>query len=107
MRSRSSCNASPAFATPPGKSPPRISSKNSGSARFRAWRGSEQCSPPAVIIANNHAVNDMPADQNKRRYRIDFLVAAALVTTGLVMSGLSLTELGARGPQQRDPQQLA
>ena len=62
--------------------------------------GGEQCSPPAVVIANNHAVNDMPADQNRRRYRIDFLVAAALVTTGLVMSGLSLTELRVRGPQQ-------
>jgi hypothetical protein len=43
----------------------------------------------------------MPADHNKRRYRIDFLIAAALVTTGLVISGLSLTELSAR------PQQLA
>jgi len=42
----------------------------------------------------------MSADQNKRSYRIDFLVAAALVTTGLVMSGLSLAELRARGPQQ-------
>ena len=54
----------------------------------------------AVDIANNFAVNDMPADHNKRRYRIDFLVAAALVTTGLVMTGLSLVELRARGPQQ-------
>ena len=42
----------------------------------------------------------MSADQNKRSYRIDFLLAAALVTTGLVMSGLSLAELRARGPQQ-------
>ncbi|WP_192738185.1 hypothetical protein [Bradyrhizobium sp. OAE829] len=42
----------------------------------------------------------MPADQNKRSYRIDFLVAAALVTTGLVMAGLSMAELRARGPQQ-------
>jgi len=45
-------------------------------------------------------VNDMSADQNKRNYRIDFLLAAALVTTGLVMSGLSLAELRAHGPQQ-------
>ena len=42
----------------------------------------------------------MSADSNKRSYRIDFLVAAALVTTGLVMSGLSLAELGARNQQQ-------
>ena len=42
----------------------------------------------------------MSADQNKRNYRIDFVVAAALVTTGLVMSGLSLAELRARPPQQ-------
>ncbi|WP_349628937.1 hypothetical protein [Bradyrhizobium sp. AUGA SZCCT0177] len=69
-------------------------------ARFRTLRGAEQCAPPAVVIANNHAVNDMSADQNKRSYRIDFLVAAALVTTGLVMSGLSLAELRARPPQQ-------
>ena len=41
----------------------------------------------------------MPADPNKRNYRIDFLVAAALVTTGLVMSGLSLAELGTRNRQ--------
>jgi hypothetical protein len=69
-------------------------------ARFRALRGGEQCAPPAVVIANNHAVNDMSADHNKRNYRIDFLVAAALVTTGLVISGLSLAELRARPPQQ-------
>lgn len=55
---------------------------------------------PSVDIANNFAVNDMPTNHNKRRYRIDFLVAAALVTTGLVMSGLSLAELRARPPQQ-------
>jgi hypothetical protein len=55
---------------------------------------------PAVDLANNFAVNDMYADHNKRSYRIDFLVAAALVTTGLVMSGLSLAELGRRNPQQ-------
>ena len=41
----------------------------------------------------------MSADQNKRSYRIDFLVAAALVTTGLVMTGLSLAELSSRDPQ--------
>ncbi|MGH6713822.1 MAG: hypothetical protein ACREEK_33320, partial [Bradyrhizobium sp.] len=42
----------------------------------------------------------MSADPNKRSYRIDFLLAAALVTTGLVMSGLSLAELGTRNSQQ-------
>lgn len=55
---------------------------------------------PSVVLPNNFAVNDMSPDQNKRSYRIDFLVAAALVTTGLVMTGLSLAELRARGPQQ-------
>jgi hypothetical protein len=44
----------------------------------------------------------MSADNNKRIYTMDFVLAAALVTTGLVMSGLSLAEL--RGPP---PQQLA
>ena len=43
----------------------------------------------------------MSADHNKRRYKKDFLLAAALVTTGFVVSGLSLVELRAR------PQQLA
>jgi len=63
------------------------------------WRR-ERSFKPAVDIANNFAVNDMSADQNKRKYRIDFVVAAALVTTGLVISGLSLAELRARPPQQ-------
>jgi len=62
-------------------------------------RRRERSFEPAVGIANNFAVNDMSADQNKRNYRIDFVVAAALVTTGLVMSGLSLAELRARPPQ--------
>jgi hypothetical protein len=42
----------------------------------------------------------MSPDQNKRSYRIDFLVAATLVTTGLVVTGLSLAELSGRDPQQ-------
>jgi len=43
----------------------------------------------------------MSADPRKRGYIRDFLLAAALVTTGLVISGLSLTQLvKARGPQQ-------
>ena len=63
-------------------------------------RRRERSFEPAVGIVNNFAVNDMSADQNKRNYRIDFVVAAALVTTGLVMSGLSLAELRARPPQQ-------
>ncbi|MBA2400852.1 MAG: hypothetical protein H0V72_19550 [Bradyrhizobium sp.] len=42
----------------------------------------------------------MSVDNIKRNSRKDFLLAAALVTTGLVMSGLSLTELRARDPQQ-------
>ena len=41
----------------------------------------------------------MSADHSKRTARRDFLLAAALVTTGLVISGLSLTQL-ARHPQQ-------
>jgi hypothetical protein len=42
----------------------------------------------------------MSADNSKRSYKMDFVLAAALVTTGLVMSGLSLTELRARYAQQ-------
>jgi hypothetical protein len=41
----------------------------------------------------------MSPDDGKRGYWKDFLLAAALVTTGLVISGLSLTELRARNPQ--------
>jgi hypothetical protein len=59
----------------------------------------EQCATPAVDIANDFAVNDMSAD-SKRNATKDFLLAAALVTTGLVMSGLSLAELRVRDPQQ-------
>jgi hypothetical protein len=42
----------------------------------------------------------MSPDTRKRGYTKDFLLAAALVTTGLVISGLSLTQLRARDPQQ-------
>jgi type IV secretory pathway VirB10-like protein len=42
----------------------------------------------------------MSPDARKRGYTKDFLLAAALVTTGLVISGLSLIELRARDPQQ-------
>lgn len=41
----------------------------------------------------------MSADLSRRSYRIDFIIAAALVTTGLVISGVSLMELRARSPQ--------
>ena len=41
----------------------------------------------------------MSADHGKRSYKKDFLLATALVTTGLVISGLSLAELRARPPQ--------
>ena len=73
---------------------------------FAAWNGPfanfprEPCVAPAVGIANNFAVNDMSAESNKRSYK-EFILAAALVTTGLVMSGLAMGELRAR------PQQLA
>jgi hypothetical protein len=42
----------------------------------------------------------MSADNSKRRAIKDFLLAAALVTTGLVISGLSLVELRGRAAQQ-------
>jgi hypothetical protein len=42
----------------------------------------------------------MSPDDGKRGYWKDFLLAAALVTTGLVISGLSLIELRTRNPQQ-------
>ena len=44
----------------------------------------------------------MSADHSKRSATKDFLLAAALVTTGLVICGLSLAEL-----RTRDAQQLA
>jgi hypothetical protein len=61
---------------------------------------SEQCAAPTVDIANKLAVNDMSVDNSKRNSSRDFLLAAALVTTGLVISGLSVIELRARQPQQ-------
>jgi hypothetical protein len=42
----------------------------------------------------------MSADNRKPNYRMDFVLAAALVTTGLVICGLSLAELRTRPPQQ-------
>jgi hypothetical protein len=42
----------------------------------------------------------MSADDRKRAYRKDLLLASVLVTAGLVISGLSLTKLSARDPQQ-------
>ncbi len=42
----------------------------------------------------------MSSEDRKRGYGKDFLLAAALVTTGLVISGISLTQLRARDPQQ-------
>ncbi|WMT78925.1 hypothetical protein [Bradyrhizobium sp. Ash2021] len=44
----------------------------------------------------------MSPEDRKRGYTKDFLLATALVTTGLVISGLSLTQL-----KTHDPQQLA
>ena len=41
----------------------------------------------------------MPVDFSKRGYTKDFMLAAALVTSGLVISGISLTELRARDAQ--------
>ena len=42
----------------------------------------------------------MPADNSKRGTTKDFILAAALVTSGLVIMGLSLAELRTRNPQQ-------
>ncbi len=69
------------FASLPGAAPP------------------EPCAAGIVDIANNFAVTDMSRNDRKRSYTKDFLLAAALVTTGLVISGLSLMELRARDPQ--------
>jgi hypothetical protein len=42
----------------------------------------------------------MPADDSKRRFWKDMLIAFALVAAGLTISALSLTQLNARDPQQ-------
>jgi hypothetical protein len=44
--------------------------------------------------------NAMSPDEQKRAYRKDLLLAAALVTAGLVMSGMSLIVLIAHHPQE-------
>jgi hypothetical protein len=41
----------------------------------------------------------MPSDDRKRTYGKDFVLASAMVVTGLVVSGLSLAELATRNPQ--------
>jgi hypothetical protein len=42
----------------------------------------------------------MPADDRKRAYWRELLLASTLVATGLVISGLSLLEFNASKPQQ-------
>ena len=54
----------------------------------------EPCALPAVDLANNSWVNDMPADHDKREYRRDMLLASALIAAGLVVSALALTAIG-------------
>ena len=41
----------------------------------------------------------MPADDRKRTFGKDLLLASALVAAGLLISALSLTEIKARNPQ--------
>jgi hypothetical protein len=41
----------------------------------------------------------MIPDDRKRAYRMDMLLACALVASGLTVSGVSLVRLSARGPQ--------
>jgi hypothetical protein len=53
-----------------------------------------------LISRTKFAVNDMPADDKKRVYRKELLLASALVVTGLVISGLSLIQLSANKPPQ-------
>ena len=48
-------------------------------------------------IRGDPAVNPMPPDDSKRAYRIDMLMACALVASGLAISGLSLAKLSAPG----------
>jgi hypothetical protein len=42
----------------------------------------------------------MSPDERKRAYRMDMLLASAMVVAGLALSGLSLAELVVRDPQQ-------
>jgi hypothetical protein len=41
----------------------------------------------------------MPADDRKRTYRKDLLLASTLVAMGLLIAAVSLTEIKARNPQ--------
>jgi hypothetical protein len=41
----------------------------------------------------------MSADDRKRAFREDMLLAAAMVTVGLAVTGLSLAQLAARNPE--------
>jgi hypothetical protein len=51
------------------------------------------------IFAVNNAVNNMSPDDRKRAYRMDMLVASAMVAAGLALCGLSLVQLKASNPQ--------
>jgi hypothetical protein len=44
-------------------------------------------------------VNDMSSDDRKRAYRMDLLVASAMVAAGLAVSGASLVRLNAEATQ--------
>jgi hypothetical protein len=47
----------------------------------------------------DNAVNDMSPEDRKRAYRMDMLLASAMVAAGLAIAGLSMAEIKARNPQ--------
>jgi hypothetical protein len=60
----------------------------------------EPCSTPLVDTVNELAVKNMSADDRKRTFRNELLLASTLVATGLVIAGLSLHEIRATNRQQ-------
>jgi hypothetical protein len=62
--------------------------------------GAEPCSAPFVDIAKELAVKNMSADDAKRVYRNELLLASAMVAAGLVIAAFSLREIHATARQQ-------
>jgi hypothetical protein len=60
----------------------------------------EPCRTAFVDPANRFAVKNMAADDRKRTFRNELLLASTLVATGLVIAGLSLREIRATDRQQ-------
>src|SRR4051812_2477793 len=90
----------PASATPPGKSAPRTERGNwARSRRVPAPRAGNR-GPAISLIPRTKAVIDMPGQYDKRRLKLDLMVACSLFAAGVVVSGMSLAQIRAETRMQ-------